>query len=148
MDLEIVLPKATAWAKEQQAHILVEGVPLSQKQLIIARDVEVSQPDNIRIKIVDQIPSPKDPELAAVALQTGLITPETIGLTLFYGIFICHSGYENLSIMAHEFRHTQQYEQRGSIKAFLDEYLKQIDAVGYPEAPLEQDAIQAGEKYR
>jgi hypothetical protein len=142
-----LLPKAIAWAEEQQADILVSGSPLSAEQLAIARDVGVARPESIRIKLVDRLPLPADRELAAAALQTGLLAPQMIGLTLFYGIFICHGASGSRNLIAHECRHVYQHEQHGSIAAFLQQYLVQIVTVGYANAPFEQDACRAAVPY-
>lgn len=142
-----LLPKAVAWAEEQQANILESGSPLSAEQTTVARGVGVSHPEDIRIKLVGQLPLPQDPELAAAALQTGLLGPGMVGLTLFYAIFICDRAYGSRKLIAHECRHVHQYEQRGSISAFLQEYLSQIVTVGYANAPLEQDARGAAAAY-
>jgi hypothetical protein len=142
-----LLPKAVDWAENQQADILVTGVPLSPEQMAMARGVGVAQPENIHVKLVDRLPLPQDPKLADAALQTGLLSQDMSGLTLFYGIFLCQRVSENRNLIAHECRHVQQYEQRGSIAAFLQQYLLQIVTVGYFEAPLEQDACQAAAPY-
>ena len=62
-----------------------------------------------------------------------------VGLTLGYSVFICR-GNETVLLLSHEFRHVYQYEQAGSIAAFLPGYLQQIAAFGYADAPLEHDA--------
>ena len=142
-----LLPKAIGWAEEQQADILASGFPLSAEQLAMAQGVGVASPKNIRIKLVDTLPLPQDRELAAAALQAGLLGPDMTGLTLFYGIFICHRAYGSRNLIAHECRHVYQHEQRGSIAAFLQEYLVQIVTGGYSNAPLEQDACRAAAPY-
>lgn len=139
-ELPRLLPKAVAWAEKQQADILETGSSLSPEQMFIARKVGVARPERIRIKLVDQLPLPEDHELATAALQTGLLGPNMAGLTLFYGIFICKRASGNQTLIAHECRHVYQYEQRGSIAAFLQEYLLQIVTYGYNGAPLEHDA--------
>ncbi len=146
-ELPRLLPKAIAWAEEQQAGILGTGFSLSSEQAVMARGVGVAHPENIRIKLVDQLPLPQDPELAAAALQAELLGPDKTGLTLFYGIFICHREYGSRNLIAHECRHVHQYEERGSIAAFLPEYLLQIVNVGYLNAPLEADARLAAAEY-
>lgn len=142
-----LLPKAVLWAEDQQASILASGTPLSTEQMTLARAVGVSHPENIRIKLVDRLPLPRDPELAAAAVQTGLLGPNMTGLTLFYGILVCHRTHGSRNLIAHECRHVHQYEQRGSISAFLQEYLLQIVTVGYASAPLERDAYLAATTY-
>lgn len=61
------------------------------------------------------------------------------GLTLGYSILICR-GHKTRRLLSHELRHVFQYEQHGSIAAFLPVYLMQIATVGYQSAPFEQDA--------
>ena len=147
MHLPRLLPKAIAWAEAQQSDILATGFPLSPQQIIIAKEVGVAIPENIRIKAVDQLPLPKDPELAAAALQTGLLGPNMVGLTLMYGVFICNRALGNRNLIAHECRHVHQYEQRGSLAAFLQEYLLEIVTFGYANAHFEQDARMAAASY-
>ena len=146
-ELPRLLPRAIAWAEEQQADILASGFPLSSEQLAMAQGVGVACPESIRIKLVDALPLPQDHELAAAALQAGLLGPKMTGLTLFYGIFICHRAYGSRKLIAHECRHVYQHEQRGSLSAFLQEYLVQIVTVGYKNAPLEEDACRAAAPY-
>jgi len=73
------------------------------------------------------------------AHRAGLLGPETLGLTLGYGIFIV-SGHDTVRLLSHEFRHVYQYETLGSIEKFLPVYLQQIVDFGYADAPLEVDA--------
>ena len=61
------------------------------------------------------------------------------GLTLGYAVFV-RRGHETLRLLSHEFRHVYQYEQAGSIGAFLSVYLPQVVQFGYEQAPFEIDA--------
>jgi hypothetical protein len=63
-------------------------------------------------------------------------------MTLGYGIFV-EAEHASIRLLSHECRHVYQYEQAGSIDAFLTEYLTQIATVGYADAPLEADARRA-----
>jgi hypothetical protein len=87
----------------------------------------------------DRLPTPEDPILQAAATQAGLLGPGMVGLTLGYSIFIC-KGHRTRRLVSHELRHVHQYEQHGSIAAFLPVYLSQVLEVGYQNAPLERDA--------
>lgn len=148
MELPALLPKAIAWAEAQQSKIVATGIPLTQDQLAIAQEVGVVRPENIRIKFVNHIPLPDDPVLASAAIQTGLISPDIAGMALYYGIFISNSVIVNRSLLAHEFRHVQQYEKKGSIADFLADYLTQIVTFGYVDSPLEKDARLAAMKFK
>lgn len=137
--LPVLVPKAISWAEAQSSAIAQVGKPLNEVLLAIARSVDVLHPEHIRIAEVPSLPLPEDPELKQAALATGLLGPGMVGLTLGYGIYVCH-GHSNVRLLSHEFRHVHQYEQAGSIAAFLPVYLQQIATVGYNNASLEIDA--------
>lgn len=137
--LPILVPKAIAWAEEQQASIAKVGLPLDESLRDLATGVGVRQPESIRICEVARLPLPDDPLLREAALATGLLGPHMVGLTLRYGVYICH-GHSNIRLLSHEFRHVHQYERAGSIAGFLPTYLQQVVTVGYYNAPFEVDA--------
>lgn len=137
--LPLLLPKAIAWAEDQASQVRRMGQPLSTSELELARGVGVAQPDLIRIAVVKALPMPDDLVLQEVAVQTGLLGPGMVGLTLGHSVFIC-GGHGTVRLLSHEFRHVYQYEQAGSIAAFLPVYLEQVVNFGYRDAPLEQDA--------
>ncbi|MDA8094459.1 MAG: hypothetical protein M0T84_11235 [Betaproteobacteria bacterium] len=85
------------------------------------------------------MPQPDDPELKRLALDMGLLGAQMHGLTLGYGIYVCH-GASGIRLMSHEFRHVQQYEAAGDSASFLAVYLKQVAKFGYENAPYEVDA--------
>ena len=138
--LPTLLPRAVAWAQAESNAVIAGGIPLRPAGLEIARRVGVLQPERIRVGVVQQLPLPADPALREAALQTGLLGPTMIGLTLGYAVLI-RNGYEaDPRLLSHEFRHVFQYEAAGSIAAFLPGYLQQIVQFGYFNAPLEADA--------
>jgi hypothetical protein len=137
--LPTMLPKAIAWAEAQSQLILAQGAPLGDQDIEDARTVGVANPQAVRIAIVPRMPLPEDADLRTLALDTGLLGPETTGLTLGHGILILR-GQESRPLFTHELRHVHQYEQAGSIAAFLRAYLEQISSVGYWDAPFERDA--------
>jgi hypothetical protein len=136
-----LLPHAIAWVHAQEFKILASGRALTDIEIKLAVAVGVQDPARVRIKLVTQIPVPAQPELRAIASQTGLIGPHTGGITLGRGIYI-REGHVTNRLVSHELRHVQQYEAAGSIAAFLGMYLEQIATVGYDRAPLELDAQQ------
>jgi hypothetical protein len=137
--LPLLMPKALAWAQAQASAVAMSGASLSDIAQGVARSVGVLHPELIRVSLVDAIPVPTDPDLQAAAVQTGLMGPNIAGLTLGYAVFIRH-GQDTWRLLSHEFRHVFQYEQAGSIAAFLPTYLQQIVQFGYANAPLEIDA--------
>jgi len=139
--LPSLLPRAIEWVTGQSALILESGSPLTDSEIRLAKTVGVTFPDRVRISVVQALPLPEDPELRHVALETGLLGPGMIGVTFGYGIFVCE-GHMTNRLISHECRHVYQYEQAGSIAAFLPAYLAQIAQFGYQNAPLEIDARQ------
>lgn len=137
--LPLLLPKAIAWAELEASRVATSGRALTADEITLARKVGVAKPELIRIQSCDSLPMPQDPPLQAAALQTGLLGPGMVGLTLGYSVFVCR-GHEMRRLLAHEFRHVFQYEQGGSIAKFLPVYLQQIVTVGYGNAPFEIDA--------
>ncbi len=137
---EMLLPLASAWAADQERAILQSGVAFTDAQSADARRVGVARPERVRLLRVSEIPTPSHPALAAAAEATSLISPFTVGLTLRYGIFIRADQWGQRRLVVHELAHTMQYERLGSIDAFLRQYLHECITIGYPEAPMEQEA--------
>ena len=102
--LPMLLPKAIAWAEVEARALTAVGQSLSVIATGVARSVGVVRPELIRVALVDALPMPADAMLRTAAVQTGLLGPHMDGLT------------------SHEFRHIFQYEQAGSIAAFLPAY--------------------------
>lgn len=137
---ETLLPLACAWAEEQERLILEKGMGLTEAQMADARRIEVAFPERVRLLEVKQIPLPEHPELRAAAQETGLISPDTAGLTLRYGIYIRSHSWGVHTLVVHELVHVKQYEQLGGFMAFLRKYLWECLTIGYPETPMEQEA--------
>ncbi len=116
--LPYLLPGAIAWAEALAGEVTASGMSLDDSSMALARAVGVQQPERIRISLVESLPLPDEPTLREVALQTGLLGPGMVGLTLGYSVFIC-KGHLTPRLLSHEFRHVYQYEQHGSISAFL-----------------------------
>jgi len=43
-------------------------------------------------------------------------------------------------LLVHELAHVAQYERFGGFRPFLEQYLHECITIGYPAAPLEQEA--------
>lgn len=138
-ELPRFLPGAIAWAKSRAALAAEVGESLTPLEQDVARSVGVAEPERVRVEIVERLPLPEDAALRAAALQAGLLGPNMTGLTLGHSIFICR-GHKTRRLLSHELRHVYQYEQAGSISAFLPVYLRQVLEFGYHSAPFEVDA--------
>lgn len=145
-DFADLLPKACAWAEEQERLILRDGIPLSPAQLADARRVTLARPENVRLLKVPEIPIPHDQSLRHAAAETQLLSPSTAGLTLRYGIFIRADYWDDRRLLLHELVHTLQYERMGGFLQFLKQYLHECLTIGYPAAPMEQEATTASQR--
>lgn len=136
-----LLPLAIEWAVSQENYIIKNGIALNAVQITDARLIHVINPEKVRLLKVDEIPLPDNQSLRTVAQKTGLVTRNTIGQTLQYGIFIRSDFWGNRKIIIHELVHVSQYERLGGIEKFLKKYLQECITIGYPQAPMEQEAI-------
>jgi hypothetical protein len=143
---ENILPLAVQWAEAKEKVILEHGTALSPQYMKDAKSVGVKYPEKVRIYEVPQIPIPKHPILKAAAEATQLISPATIGIALRYGIFIHDNFSNNRYTIVHELVHTVQCERFGGFYSFLKEYLWECIEIGYPDAPLEQEAVRIARK--
>ncbi len=139
--LSLLLPRAIHWCSSQSQRVGRDGLPLTDAAIADARSVGVSQPQNVRVLVVDSMPLPDDPALAAAAASVGFLGEGTAGLTLGYSILV-RQGRLSRRLLTHELRHVAQFERAGSLQAFLADYLDAVVAVGYEACPFEVDARQ------
>jgi hypothetical protein len=140
---ETFLPLAVKWATSVERRVLREGVPLSEREMADARVIGVREPERVRLLALSRVPLPRDLTLRTAAAAIQFLTPATCGLTLRYGIFIRSDCWRDRNLVAHELAHTAQYERLGGIEEFLRKYLMECLTIGYPAAPMEQEAIAA-----
>jgi hypothetical protein len=145
--LEELLPQICDWAQKEEDFILKNGVALSEAEAATALQIGVRHPERVRLLRVPQVLMPQDAVLRAAAAQAGLVSEQTTGMALRYGIFIRDDVWDNRShIVAHELVHTAQYERLGGLAPFLKQYLSECLTVGYSQAPLEQEAVQTANR--
>ena len=135
------LPLAVRWASQQEQKILRAGVGLDESQVTDARMMGVARPEKVRLLKVDQVPLPANRLLRWAAKRTKLISSDTAGMALRYGIFIRSDCWQMRRLIAHECVHTAQYERLGGIEEFLSLYLRECLELGYPSGLLEQEAF-------
>jgi hypothetical protein len=138
-ELPALFPHVVDWISclEQQAH--ESGRALTPIEFNLAQHVGVALPEEVRILSVSRIPLPSHPRVKQLARRVGLLNADTGGLTAGYGVIVRPDCANNLRLLAHEFVHVTQYERLGR-EGFLQEYIRQIAAHGYPNAPFEQEA--------
>jgi len=142
-----LLPLAVEWAEKQEDIILGQGIPLNKDLGTIAAKIGVVHVEKVRTLLVSKIPLPDNPILKEACQRTQLISPWTVGLTLNHGIFIRGDCASNRKLYFHELAHVFQYEKLGGILQFLKQYLYECITIGYPQAPMEQEAIRVASLY-
>jgi hypothetical protein len=138
---ETLLPLAVKWAAAVEKRILREGVALSEQEMADAKAIGVRAPERVRLLALDRVPAPRNLTLRTAAAAIQFFTSETRGLALCYGIFVRSDCWGVRALVAHELAHTAQYERLGGIRPFLRQYLHECLTIGYPAAPMEQEAI-------
>ena len=134
-----LLRRIILWAQAQAVAGAATGSLLDEAGQALARKVGVVAPEQVRVVMVDQLPMPEDPVILQANRMEKLMDPRMDGLTLDHTLFL-RQACICPSLMAHELRHVQQVEQAGSLGAFLVEYMRQIRAYQYENAPYERDA--------
>ncbi len=143
---ERLLPLAARWVEALETRILREGVPLSEQGIADAGALGVQAPERVRLLALARAPIPSDLTLKTAVAAIRFLTPTTCGLALRHGIFIRSDWWGDRRLVAHELAHTAQYERLGGIEPFLRRYLYECLTIGYPAAPMEQEAIVAASR--
>ncbi len=140
--INMLLDLACDWAEGQQEHVLQNGTALSEQEMTDAGLAGVSCPEKVRLLEVDQIPWPDNPTLESIGRETGFITDDSEGLALGYGIFLRSGSGRARRLVAHELVHVAQCERLGGLEQFLRQYLSECANFGYPNAPMEEEAVE------
>jgi hypothetical protein len=122
-DFERLLPLACDWAKRQESDVLKHGVRLTPDQTADARLAGVTEPDRIRILVVDRISLPDDEELARAARHAQIITDSSRAVTVGHGIIIRADSWRNRELLFHQLVHVAQCERSGGLEDFVSAYL-------------------------
>jgi hypothetical protein len=135
-----LFPELVSWVTLLEEEILQKGQPLLSENRRDAEAIGIQQIDAVRVVVVDNLPLPSHSELRLLAVQTGLITPKTAGMTFGHGIVLKNGAYDRW-VVAHELTHVRQYERLDGIEPFLKEYVKEISyPTAYGSGPLEMEA--------
>jgi hypothetical protein len=142
-ELPALFPYVVDWISSLEKQAQESGSALTPIELDLAQNVGVAHPEEVRILSVRRIPLPTHPRVKQLAWRVGLFNADTGGLTAGYGVIVRRDCANNLQLLAHEFVHVAQYERLGR-EGFLREYIQQIAAHGYPNAPFELEAEAKG----
>jgi hypothetical protein len=133
-ELPALFPHVVDWISCLEKQAQDSGRQLVPIEFNLAQHLGVSRPEEVRILSVPRIPLPTHPRVKHLAKRVGLLSADTAGLTARHGIIVRLDCTKNLRLLAHEFVHVAQYERLGR-EGFLQEYIQQIAAHGYLDAP-------------
>ncbi|MEZ8025980.1 hypothetical protein A1OW_19530 [Enterovibrio norvegicus] len=137
-----LMPAASEFVHDAQKEALKNGQPLTDAQIVIAKEMGVQHPEKVRVYYVDKLPAPTDPELLEIAKRVGYTNPNMAGYAYGYGIWIHHRYKNQRDLLPHELVHVKQAEELGLTEQ-TRQYLIQMFIYGYYNAPMEKEARQA-----
>jgi len=146
----IVLPQYIAWATDTEVSGLKIGEALDEKQLVIAKEIGIKNPEKVRLVYVDEVPFPyENLVLKVVGEALGFIGEGIINNAQVFGYSIyIRNGYQlTTPNLAHELVHVLQIE-RSSLKQVITQHFADLVQYGYENSPLEVEAFKAEEKYQ
>jgi hypothetical protein len=138
-ELPALFPHVVDWISYLEKQAQESGRALTPVEFSLAQNVGVAHPEGVHILSVRRIPLPSHPRIKQLARRVGLLNANTGGLTAVRGVIVRRDCANNLRLLAHEFVHIAQYERLGR-EGFLQEYIQQIAAHGYQNAPFELEA--------
>ncbi len=136
-----IAPLAGQWVWHWERHASLHGIPLGADGMRDAVAAGVREPGKVRLLKVDRIELFATPALQLLNAIFSSAFSTTSGITLGYAILI-RSTRETRRLLVHELAHVAQYERAGGITPFLRMYLRECFVEGYPNGPLEQEAIE------
>ena len=138
---ERLLPIARQWALEQEQFVLARGSALAPQAIADAILVGVEDPARVRILVVDRIPLPDHPELAAASRRSNIITEASRGITIGHGIIIRADSWGDRELLLHLFIHVAQCERSGGLESFVEHYLSdRRNCANFTVGALEEEA--------
>jgi hypothetical protein len=138
-----IAPATARWAQDQERRILMEGKPLEEEALAFAAELEIENPEGVRVLEVDPIPMPLPQPVIRLAGNLGLPVFAPAGMALGRGIYVL-KGHSR--VIPHELVHIAQYQRLGGIEPFMKQYLTECLWHGYIGAPLEEEAREKSER--
>lgn len=120
---EHLLIHACEWTGAQEKFVLEHGTPLTGRSLDDARRAGVQNCDRVRVLVVDRIPLPDFPELAAAAKTSGIISHDTKCVSFGYAVIIRADAWGDRELLVHNLVHVAQCERSGGLQPWIRDYL-------------------------
>lgn len=134
--LPTIVPLASHWVTSVEKDLWNFSRPLTPDETADAIAMGISQPDKIRVAIVERLPEPSA-ELKHLAEQLRILTSRTESFICGRTILIKTHAPDQAKIILHELAHALQIERSGGVQAFLRKYFEQCLDYGNENCPME-----------
>jgi hypothetical protein len=141
--IEPYIQPSIDFAYNNEKNAFESGVELTAEEKQMAKKIGIKSVDKVRVVYVDEFPFPKDKHLVEFARSHGFDSPELVGITYGYGIYI-RNGQKY--ILPHELIHVRQFEELG-VENFMKRYMLELAIMGYRKAPIEVQAYNEAKRY-
>ncbi|MBQ4810139.1 hypothetical protein J8M20_02280 [Pseudoalteromonas luteoviolacea] len=145
----VLLPQYIEWAYTVEEKGLMAGKSLSERELSLAKEIGITNPEKIKIVYVEEVPFPHENfALKTLGEALGFIGEGIINNAQVFGYTIyVRNGFDlNKPKLAHELVHVLQMERMG-LDNVVTQHFSDLAQYGYNNAPLEVEAFEANKKY-
>ncbi|OCQ23613.1 hypothetical protein A7985_06625 [Pseudoalteromonas luteoviolacea] len=145
----VLLPQYIEWAYTVEEKGLMAGKSLSDRELSLAKEIGITNPEKIKIVYVEEVPFPHENfALKTLGEALGFIGEGIINNAQVFGYTIyVRNGFDlNKPKLAHELVHVLQMERMG-LDNVVTQHFSDLAQYGYNNAPLEVEAFEANKKY-
>ncbi|MEM1085699.1 MAG: hypothetical protein AAGI48_16445 [Verrucomicrobiota bacterium] len=139
---DAVAPSLARWSQRREKHILLHGETLPESLQQFAADLEIDDPESLRLELTKRIPVPVPDPLVRLARSLGLPVFHPAGMCLGRGI---SAVSKDPAVLRHELVHTAQFQRLGGHFRFMHRYVVECLSLGYFDAPLEIEARERSE---
>jgi hypothetical protein len=150
LSFEELIPQYISWAVTTDQNGVKTGIPLDEKELLLAEEIGVKFPEKVRVVYVDEVPFPYENKyLKQMGLSLGFIGKGIVNEAQVFGysIYVRKDLSFTFGKLAHELVHVMQIERADSFSVYVIQYLRDLAKYGYSKAPLEVEAFKANTKY-
>ena len=147
--LSVLVAQYIHWAGETEKQGRKNGTALTSEQMLLATDVGVKNPHDVRLVHVEQVPFPmENPALKYLGETLGFVGDGIVNNAQAFGhsIYVRNGVSLDRPKLAHELVHVRQIED-SSFQAVTIRHMLDLVLHGYENSRIENEAFQANREY-
>ena len=147
--LSVLVAQYIHWAGETEKQGRENGTALTSEQMLLATDVGVKNPHDVRLVHVEQVPFPmENPALKYLGETLGFVGDGIVNNAQAFGysIYVRKGFFLDRPKLAHELVHVRQIEDT-SFQSVTIQHMLDLALHGYENSRIENEAFQANRKY-